>query len=403
MAKQWLHLAAAALIGAAIAASPAAAQKKYSPGASDTEIKIGQTNPYSGPASAYAANGRTEAAYFAMINDEGGINGRKINFISLDDGYSPPKTVEQVRKLVEQEEVLFIYAPLGTPSNSAIHQYMNARKVPQLFVATGATKWGDPQHFPWTMGWQPNYQTEAKIYAKYLLENKPDAKVGILYQNDDYGKDYLKGFKDGLGDKAAKMIVSEVTYEVTDATVDSQIVTLKGAGADAFFNITTPKFAAQAIRKAYDIDWHPLHFLNNVSNSIGAVLQPAGVEKAVNIISTTYYKDANDAKWQDNPEFKDWLAFMKKYNKESDPSDNNTVLSYARAYTLVQVLKQCGDDLTRENVMKQAANLKELKVPMLLPGIIVSTSPTDFFPIEQMQLEKFDGKGWGLIGEVIGG
>jgi branched-chain amino acid transport system substrate-binding protein len=403
MARHWLQLSAAALIGAALVAGPAAAQKKYSPGASDKEIKIGQTNPYSGPASAYGANGKTEAAYFAMLNEQGGINGRKINFISLDDGYSPPKTVEQVRKLVEQDEVLFVYAPLGTPSNSAIHQYMNAKKVPQLFVATGATKWGDPQHFPWTMGWQPNYQTEAKIYAKYLLQTKPDAKVGILYQNDDYGKDYLKGFKDGLGDKAAKMVVSEVTYEVTDPTVDSQIVTLKGSGADTFFNITTPKFAAQAIRKAYDIDWHPLHFLNNVSNSVGAVLQPAGVEKSVNIISTTYYKDANAAKWQGDADYKDWIAFMKKYNKDSDPADNNTVLSYARAYTLAQVLKQCGDDLTRENVMKQAANLKELKVPMLLPGIVVNTSPTDFFPIQQMQLEKFDGKSWELVGEVIGG
>ncbi len=403
MARNWWQLSAAALLGAALAAGPAAAQKKYSPGASDKEIKIGQTNPYSGPASAYGANGKTEAAYFAMLNDEGGINGRKINFISLDDGYSPPKTVEQVRKLVEQDEVLFVYAPLGTPSNSAIHQYMNAKKVPQLFVATGATKWGDPQHFPWTMGWQPNYQTEARIYAKYLLQTKPDAKVGILYQNDDYGKDYLKGFKDGLGDKAAKMIVSEVTYEVTDATVDSQIVTLKGSGADAFFNITTPKFAAQAIRKAYDIDWHPLHFLNNVSNSIGAVLQPAGPEKAVNIISTTYYKDATAAKWQDDADYKDWIAFMKKYNKDSDPADNNTVLAYARAFTLVQVLKQCGDDLTRDNVMKQAANLKNLRAPMLLPGIVINTSPTDFFPIEQMQLEKFDGKGWALIGEVFGG
>ena len=403
MTRNWLQLSAAALIGAALIAGPAAAQKKYSPGAGDKEIKIGQTNPYSGPASAYGANGKTEAAYFAMLNEEGGINGRKINFISLDDGYSPPKTVEQVRKLVEQDEVLFVYAPLGTPSNSAIHQYMNAKKVPQLFVATGATKWGDPQHFPWTMGWQPNYQTEAKIYAKYLLQTKPDAKIGILYQNDDYGKDYLKGFKDGLGDKAAKMIVSEVTYEVTDPTVDSQIVTLKGSGADTFFNITTPKFAAQAIRKAYDIDWHPLHFLNNVSNSIGAVLQPAGVEKSVNIISTTYYKDATAAKWQGDADYKDWIAFMKKYNKDSDPADNNTVLAYARAYTLAQVLKQCGDDLTRENVMKQAANLKHLKVPMLLPGIEVNTSPTDFFPIEEMQLEKFDGKNWELVGEVIGG
>ena len=393
----------AAISAALVFAAPALAQKKYSPGATDSEIKIGNIMPYSGPASAYGTIGRSEAAYFKMINDQGGINGRKINFITLDDGYSPPKAVEQVRKLVEQEEVLLVFQPLGTPSNSAIHQYMNAKKVPQLFVATGATKWGDPEHFRWTMGWQPSYQTEARIYVKYLLQTKPDAKIGILYQNDDFGKDYLKGIKDGLGDKAAKMIVSEVTYEVTDATVDSQIVTLKGSGADAFFNITTPKFAAQAIRKAYDIDWHPLHFLNNVSNSIGAVLQPAGPEKAVNIISTTYYKDATAAKWQDDADYKDWIAFMKKYNKDSDPADNNTVLAYARAFTLAQVLKQCGDDLTRENVMKQAANLKELKVPMLLPGIVVNTGPTDFFPIEQMQLEKFDGKNWGLIGEVIGG
>jgi len=402
MTKTWLHLATAALIGAALAAGPAAAQKKYGPGVTDTTIKIGQTNPYSGNASSYASNGKTEAAYFAMINDQGGINGRKIDFISLDDGYSPPRTVEQVRKLVEQDNVLLVYAPLGTPPNSAIHQYMNAKKVPQLFVATGATKWGDPKHFPWTMGWQPSYQTEAKIYAKYLLETKPDAKVAILYQNDDYGKDYVKGFKDGLGDKAAKMIVSEVSYESTDPTVDSQIVTLKSSGADVFFDVTIPKFAAQAIRKAYDIDWHPLHLLNNVANSVGAALQPAGLDKAVGIISTTYYKDSSDAQWRNDQDYKDWLAFMKKYNKESDTADNNTVLAYARAYTMVQVLKQCGDDLTRENVMKQAANLKNVKAPMLLPGIAINTSPTDFFPIEQMQLEKFDGKAWVLIGKVLG-
>jgi ABC-type branched-subunit amino acid transport system substrate-binding protein len=407
MVKAWHRLSGAALLAAALALSwsamsPAAAQKKYGPGVTDTEIKIGQTNPYSGPASAYASNGKTEAAYFAMINDQGGINGRKIKFVSLDDGYSPPKTVEQVRKLVEQEEVLFVYAPLGTPPNTAIHQYMNAKKVPQLFVATGATAWGDPQHFPWTMGWQPSYQTEARIYAKYLLETKPDAKVGILYQNDDYGKDYLKGFKDGLGDKAAKMIVSEVSYEVTDPTVDSQIVTLKGSGADTFFNITTPKFAAQAIRKAYDIDWHPLHFLNNVSNSVGAVLSPAGLEKSVKLISTVYYKDPSDLQWQDDAELKDWKAFMAKYDKDVDPTDNNAVLSYARAFTLVQVLKQCGDELTRENIMKQAANLKNLRAPMLLPGITINTGPTDFFPIKQMQLEQFDGKNWVLFGKVIG-
>jgi len=407
MARNWWQLSAAALLGAALVmalgAGPAAAQKKYSPGASDKEIKIGQTNPYSGNASSYSSNGKTEAAYFSMINAKGGVNGRKINFISLDDGYTPSRTVEQVRKLVEQEEVLLVYAPLGTPTNSAIHQYLNAKKVPQLFVATGATKWGDPQHFPWTMGWQPNYQTEAKIYAKYIVQNLPNAKIGVLYQNDDYGKDYLKGFKDGLGDKAAKLIVSEVSYESSDPTVDSQIVTLQGSGADVFFDVTIPKFAAQAIRKAYDIGWKPVHFLNNVGNSVGATLIPAGLEKSVGIISTTYYKDASDPQWQNDEEYKDWIAFMKEYNKDSDPADNNTELAYARAFTMVQVLKQCGDDLTRENVMKQAANLKKLRAPMLLPGILIDTGPTDFFPIEQMQLEKFDGKGWVLIGEVLGG
>ncbi len=403
MARTWLQLSAAALIGAALAAAPAMAQKKYGPGVSDKEIKIGQTNPYSGNASSYSSNGKTEAAYFSMINAKGGVNGRKINFISLDDGYTPSRTVEQVRKLVEQEEVLLVYAPLGTPTNSAIHQYLNAKKVPQLFVATGATKWGDPQHFPWTMGWQPNYQTEAKIYAKYIVQNLPNAKIGVLYQNDDYGKDYLKGFKDGLGDKAAKLIVSEVSYESSDPTVDSQIVTLQGSGADVFFDVTIPKFAAQAIRKAYDIGWKPVHFLNNVGNSVGATLIPAGLEKSVGIISTTYYKDASDPQWENDEEYKDWIAFMKEYNKDSDPADNNTELAYARAFTMVQVLKQCGDDLTRENVMKQAANLKKLRAPMLLPGILIDTGPTDFFPIEQMQLEKFDGKGWVLIGEVLGG
>jgi branched-chain amino acid transport system substrate-binding protein len=402
MTRHLLHLAAAALIGAALAAGPAAAQKKYGPGVTDKEIKIGQTNPYSGNASSYSSNGKTEAAYFNMINAKGGVNGRKINFISLDDGYTPSRTVEQVRKLVEQDEVLLVYAPLGTPTNSAIHQYLNAKKVPQLFVATGATKWGDPSHFPWTMGWQPNYQTEAKIYAKYILQNLPNAKIGILYQNDDYGKDYLKGFKDGLGDKADKLIVKEVTYESSDPTVDSQIVTLQGSGADVFFDVTIPKFAAQAIRKAYDIGWKPIHFLNNVGNSVGATLVPAGLEKSVGIISTTYYKDASDPQWQSDQEYKDWLAFMKEYNKDSDPADNNTELAYARAFTMVQVLKQCGDDLSRENVMKQAASIKDLRAPMLLPGIVINTSPTDFFPIEQMQLEKFDGKGWVLIGQVLG-
>ena len=401
MTSNWLQLTAAALIAAAVATAPAAAQKKYGPGASDSEIKIGNTMPYSGPASAYGTIGRAEAAYFKMINDQGGINGRKLNFISLDDGYSPPKTVEQIRKLVEQDEVLLVFQPLGTPSNSAIQQYMNAKKVPQLFVATGATKWGDPQHFPWTMGWQPNYQTEAKIYVKYLLQIKPDAKIGILYQNDDYGKDYLKGIKDGLGDKAAKMIVSEVSYEVTDPTVDSQIVTLKGSGADVFFNITTPKFAAQAIRKAYDVDWRPLQFLNNVSISVGAVLTPAGLDKSVGLITADYRKDPVDPQWKDDPAMKEWRAFMAKYYPEGDLKDISNTYGYAAAQTLVQVLKQCGDDLTRENVMKQAAHL-DMAPGLLQPGVKISTSPTDFFPIKQMRLMKFDGKTWVPFGAVLG-
>jgi branched-chain amino acid transport system substrate-binding protein len=391
----------AALIAAVALASPALAQKKYSPGASDSTIKIGNTMPYSGPASAYGTIGRSEAAYFKMINEQGGINGRKIEFITLDDGYSPPKAVEQVRKLVEQEEVLAIFQPLGTPSNSAIQQYLNAKKVPQLFVATGASKWGDPQHFPWTMGWQPSYQTEAKIYAKYLLQNKPDAKIGVLYQNDDFGKDYLKGIKDGLGDKAASMIVSEASYEVTDATVDSQIVTLKGSGADVFFNITTPKFAAQAIRKAYDVDWHPLQMLTNVSISVGSVMTVAGLEKGVGIITADYRKDPVDPQWQDDPAMKEWRAFMAKYYPEGDIKDNSNVYGYAVAQTLVQTLKQCGDNLTRENVMKQAASL-DMSPGLLAPGVKITTSATDFYPIKQMRLQKFDGKSWVPFGAAIG-
>ncbi|MGE0724265.1 MAG: ABC transporter substrate-binding protein [Alphaproteobacteria bacterium] len=398
-----LHKAVPIALGLALMAAPAMAQKKYGPGASDTEIKIGNTNPYSGPASAYGTIGKSIANYFKKVNDEGGINGRKINFITLDDGYSPPKTVEQIRRLVEQDQVLAIFQPLGTPPNSAIHKYMNAKKVPQLFVATGATKWGDPKNFPWTIGWQPNYQTEAKIYAKYILTNKPDAKIAVLYQNDDYGKDYLHGFKDGLGAKAKTMIVAEASYEVTDPTVDSQIVTLKSSGADVFFNITTPKFAAQAIRKAYDIDWKPLHFLNNVSNSVGSVLTPAGLEKSVGIISSAYLKDPTDPQWKDDKAFQDWLAWMKKYNSDANVNDTFTVYGYSVAQTLVEVLKQCKDDLTRENVMKQAANLKNVTVPMLLPGVTINTGPNDFYPIEQMQLMKFNGKTWDLFGQAIGG
>jgi branched-chain amino acid transport system substrate-binding protein len=395
------YMLSAAVIAALAIAHPAAAQKTYSPGATDTTIKIGNIMPYSGPASAYGTIGRVEAAYFKKINDEGGINGRKIDFVTLDDGYSPPKAVEQVRKLVEQEEVLLVFQPLGTPSNSAIHQYMNAKKVPQLFVATGASKWGDPAHFPWTMGWQPSYQTEARIYAKYVLASKPDAKIGILYQNDDFGKDYLKGIKDILGDKAAKMIVAEASYEVTDPTVDSQIVSLKGAGADVFFNITTPKFAAQAIRKAYDIGWHPLQLLTNVSISVGSVMTVAGLEKGVGIITADYRKDPVDPQWQDDPAMKEWRAFMAKHYPEGDIRDNSNVYGYAVAQTLVQTLKQCGDNLTRENVMKQAASL-DLTSGLLAPGIKITTSPTDFYPIKQMRLQKFDGKSWVPFGEAIG-
>lgn len=385
-----------------IAAWPALAQKKYGPGVTDAEIMMGQTMPYSGPASAYGTIGRAESAYFKMINDQGGINGRKINFVSLDDAYSPPKTVEQVRRLVEQEEVSFIFQSLGTPSNTAIHKYMNARKVPQLFVATGATKWGDPQNFPWTMGWQPNYQTEAHLYAKYLLQNKPDARIAVLYQNDDYGKDYLKGFHDGLGNQAGRLIAREASYEVTDPTVDSQIVTLQASGADALFIIATPKFAAQAIRKTYDVGWKPLTFVNNVSTSVAAVLEPAGLEKSVGLVTALYFKDPTDPQWGNDPAMKDWLGWMKKYFPEGNVSDGSNVYGYAVAQTLVQVLKQCGDDLTRKNIMRQAANLKNFEVPVLLPGIRINTSASDFYPIEQVQLARFDGKRWVLFGDVLG-
>ncbi len=377
------------------------ADKKYGPGASDTEIKIGQTMPYSGPGSAYGTIGKAEVAYFKMVNDNGGINGRKVNLISLDDGYTPPRTVEQIRRLVEEEQVLFTFQTLGTPPNTAIQKYMNAKKVPQLFVATGATKWGDPEHYPWTMGWQPTYQHESRIYAKYLLRNRPNAKVGILYQNDDYGKDYLKGFKDGLGDKAASMIVAEVSYEVTDPSVDTQIVTLQGSGADTFFNITTPKFAAQAIRKSYDIGWKPLHFINGVSVSVASVLQPAGLEKSAGIVSVAYLTDPTDPAWKDAKAVKDYMAFMKKYYPDGNPDDTLNVYGYGVAQTLAQVLRQCRDDLTRENVMREAANLKDFELPMLLPGIKLNTSPTDFYPIEQVQLMRFDGKTWVRFGELM--
>ena len=389
-------------VGAALAVPSNAvrAQKRNDPGATDTEIKVGQTMPYSGPASAYGTIGRVEAAYFKKVNDEGGVNGRKINFVSLDDGYSPPKTVEVTRRLVEQEEVLLVFNGLGTPPNTAIHNYMNAKKVPQLFVATGATKWNDPQGHPWTMGWQPNYQTEAKIYARYIVKTRPNAKVAVLFQNDDYGKDYLKGFKDGFGAQA-RLIVGEASYEVTDPTVDSQVLQLQGSGADTFFNITTPKFAAQALRKAWDSGWKPLHFLNNVSASVGSVLTPAGLDKCVDVVSSSYGKDPTDPQWANDAGLKDWQAFMKKYYPEGSLTDAFNVYGYSVAMTLVQVLKQCGDNLTRENVMRQAASLKNFVTPMALPGIAIDTSPTDFAPIEQMQLMKFDGKTWVLFGDVM--
>ena len=398
--KNLLACASAAL-ALALAAAPAAAQKKYDPGASDTEIRIGQTMPYSGPASAYGTIGKAEAAYFKMINEQGGINGRKINFISLDDAYSPPKTVEMVRRLVEQDEVLLVFQTLGTPSNTAIQKYMQAKKVPQLFVATGATKWNDAAGNPWTMGWQPNYQTETTIYAKHILKEKPNAKIGVLYQNDDYGKDYLKGLKDGLGDKAKTMIVAEVSYEVSDPTVDSQIVQLQGSGADVFVNITTPKFAAQAIRKAFDIGWKPVHYLNNVSTQIGSVLTPAGLDKSVGLISTAYIKDPLDTQWANDPAILEWTAFMKKHYPDGSLIDNSNVYGYTVAQTLVQVLKQCGDNLTRENVMKQAASLKDFAPNTLLPGIKINTGPKDFAPIESVQLMRFDGKSWVRFGNVI--
>src|SRR5712672_1325475 len=393
----------AALLAAALASPAALAQKKYDPGASDKEVLLGHINPYSGPASAYGTIGRTIAAYFKKVNEEGGVNGRQINMVSYDDGYSPPKTVEMARKLVEQDKVLLIFQPLGTPPNSAIHKYMNAQKVPQLFVATGATKWNDPKDFPWTMGWQPNYQSESRIYAKYLLKEKPNAKIAILYQNDDYGKDYVKGLKDGLGAKAASMIVIEDSFETSEPTIDNHIVKFKSTDADVFFNVTTPKFAAQAIKKMSEIGWKPLHILNNVAASVGSVIKPAGFENSQGIISAAYLKDVSDPQWDNDPGMKQFLDFLAKDFPEGNKLDGSVVVGYGVAQTLVQVLKQCGDNLTRENVMKQAASLKDFRTEVLLPGIMINTSPTDFAPISQLQLMKFKGEKWDLFGDVISG
>jgi branched-chain amino acid transport system substrate-binding protein len=396
-----LAIFSAAFAVLAASSSGALAQKKYDTGATDTEIKIGNIMPYSGPASAYGVIGKTEEAYFKKINAAGGINGRKINFISYDDAYSPPKTVEQARKLVESDEVLFIFNSLGTPPNSAIQKYMNSKKVPQLFVATGATKWNDPKDFPWTMGWQPNYQSESQIYAKYILKEKPNAKIAVLYQNDDYGKDYLKGLKDGLGAKAASMIVAEESFETSEPSVDNHIVKLKSTNADIFVNISTPKFAAQAIKKMAEIQWKPMHFLNNVSASVGSVIKPAGYENSQDIISAAYLKDASDKQWDNDPGMKEFYAFLEKDFPEGNKLDGSVVVGYGVSQTLVKVLQMCGDNLTRENVMKQAASLKDFRTEVLLPGIKINTGPTDFAPISSLQLMKFKGEKWELFGDVI--
>ena len=398
--ERWLWAPLAGVL--ALAVAPAAAQKKYDTGATDTEIKVGNIMPYSGPASAYGTIGKAQAAYFRMINDQGGVNGRKINFISYDDAYSPPKTVEQARKLVESDEVLLIFQSLGTASNSAIQKYMNTKKVPQIFVATGATKWGDPKNFPWTMGFQPNYQSEGRIYAKYVLQHRPAGKIAVLFQNDDYGKDVLKGLKDGLGAKAS-MIVAEMPYETGDPTIDSQIVRLKASGADIFVNVATPKFAAQAIKKVAELGWKPLHLLNNVSGSIGSVLRPAGLENSKGILTTGYMKDQTDPALANDAGFKSWSAFMDKYYPEGDKTNASNVSAYVTATLLVQVLKQCGDNLTRENVMRQAANVKDFEIDMLMPGIKVNTSPTDYFPLEELQMRRFNGERWEPFGPVISG
>ena len=397
---QRLKIAALTTAIIALTSSIALAQKKYDTGATDTEIKIGNIMPYSGPASAYGVIGKTEDAYFKKINAEGGINGRKINFISYDDGYSPPKAVEQARKLVESDEVLLLFNPLGTPSNSAIQKYLNAKKVPQLFVATGATKWNDPKDFPWTMGWQPSYQSEAHIYAKYLLKEKPDAKIAVLYQNDDFGKDYLTGLKDGLGAKAS-MITAEESYETAEPSVDGHIVRLKATGADVFISITTPKFAAQAIKKLAEIDWHPLHIVSNVSASVGGVIKPAGFENAQGILSAAYAKDGADPQWDSDPGMKKFLDFLAKYYPDGNKLDGSVVYGYGAAQTMVKVLQMCGDDLTRANIMKQAASLKDFEPDTLLPGIKINTGPADFAPIKQLQMMRFKGEKWDLFGPII--
>jgi len=387
--------------GSAAPAAPTETQVSPATAPGPEPIKIGQTMPYSGPASAYSTIGKTQAAYFKKINEEGGVNGRKLELITLDDAYSPPKTVEQVRRLVEQDKVLFVYGSVGTPTNSAVHKYLNSKQIPQLFVSTGATKWGDPKNYPWTIGFNPTYQLEGQTYAKHILENHPKAKIGVLYQNDDYGKDLLKGLKDGLGDKASSMIVKEVTYEVTDATVDSQIATLKSSKANVFVNITTPKFAAQAVRRAYDSGWKPIQYLNQVGASIAAVLKPAGVERGVGALTIAYYKDPTDEQYDNDPEMQRYKQFMKQYYPEGDLTDGINAYAYMSAQAMVQVLKQCGPNVTSENVMKQVANIKEFAPELALPGVVMNTSPTDFFTFDKVQVSRFDGKSWKSEGKPI--
>ena len=391
---------AAALALCTAMTGPVLAQKKYDSGASDTEIKIGNIMPYSGPASAYAVIGKTEEAYFNKINAEGGVNGRKIKFISYDDGYSPPKTVEQARKLVESDGVLLIFGSLGTSTNGAIRKYMNEKKVPQLFVASGASKWNDPRQYPWTMGWQPSYASEARIYAKYVMKEKPDAKIAVLYQNDDFGKDYLKGLKGGLGAKAS-MIVLEEAYDTSEPAVDEHVVKLKSSGADVFISITTPKFAAQAIKKAAEINWHPMQIISNVSASVGGVLEPAGIEISQGILSASYTKDGSDPQWNADEGMKKFYNFLAQFDPKANKLDAGVVFGYAAAQTMVKVLHMCGDDLTRENVMKQAASLKDFEPDTLLPGIRINTAPDNFAPIEQLQMMRFKGKKWELFGDII--
>ena len=385
----------------AFACGPAAAQKKYDPGASDTEIRIGQTMPYSGAGSIYGEVGKTQAAYFRMVNDQGGINGRKIKFLSLDDAYSPPKTVAGVRKLVEQDEVLFLYGMFGTATNTAVHRYVNAKKVPHLLLLTGASKWNDPQKNPWSMSFYPDYPSEAKVYARHILESKPNAKIAVLYQNDDYGRDYLKGFKEGLGAKAKAMVVAEASYELTDPTVDSQIVQLRGSGADVLVSFSTAKAAIQTLRKVHDSGWKPTHYLAQGAALIGAVFNPAGPEKAAGVISTAYAKDPNDKQWENDADYREWLAFMKKYRPDADLTLGSHVYAYSSARLMVEILRACGDQLTRENVLKQAASIKAVQLPMFLPGVVVSSGPADYRLIRSLQPVTFDGKRWNRLGGFV--